>query len=172
MQTEQSCLTVVCDEERGYPFPSERDIVRLEIRQALLILTPRERSAISLLFGIQCYAEGNYTQIGRTMGVSRRCARRLISRALAKLSHVPMLQLLMHSLSVTWTDKKETPMAVTNEQYFSHLSASGLELAEAYLEQDLATLQENDLPVSDTVMGLLMVHERLAEQDDNTKETL
>jgi hypothetical protein len=41
-----------------------------------------------------------------------------------------------------------------------------LELAEEYLEQDLAALQENDLPVSDTVAGLLLVHALQEEEQE------
>ena len=54
--------------------------------------------------------------------------------------------------------------ALTNEEYFKNLSASGLELAEEYLEQDLEILQENDLPVNDTVAGLLIIHTHLSEE--------
>jgi hypothetical protein len=63
--------------------------------------------------------------------------------------------------------RKDSPMAlITNEQYFNHLTTSGLELAEDYLEQDLATLQENGLPLADTVAGLLTVHSLKVEQDE------
>ncbi len=68
----------------------------------------------------------------------------------------------------TTPKKGRSPMALTNEQYFSLLPTNGLELAEEYLEQDLETLQENDLPVSDTVTGLLMVHARLEGQEDTS----
>ncbi len=56
------------------------------------------------------------------------------------------------------TMERKPPMTVTLEQYFNALPPNGLELAEAFLENDLETLQENGLPVSDTVAGLLMVH--------------
>ncbi len=61
---------------------------------------------------------------------------------------------------------------ITNEQYFNNLTANGLDLAEEYLEQDLATLQENDLPVSDTVAGLLTVHALKGERDEVSEEEL
>lgn len=57
--------------------------------------------------------------------------------------------------------------ALTNEQYFSSLSSNGLELAEEYLDQDLKTLQEYDLPVNDTVAGLLMMHTLRDEQEED-----
>jgi hypothetical protein len=66
----------------------------------------------------------------------------------------------------THTNKRKSPMSVSNEQYFNNLSASGLELAEEYLEEDLQTLQENDLPVSDTVVGLLTVHTLQEEEQE------
>jgi hypothetical protein len=50
--------------------------------------------------------------------------------------------------------------ALTNEEYFNNLPTSGLELAEEYLDQDLQTLEAHDLPVNDTVAGLLMIHMR------------
>ena len=56
-------------------------------------------------------------------------------------------------------------MPVTNEQYVNGLTASGLELAEEYLRQDLETLQESDLPVADTVAALCMVHARQTTGD-------
>jgi hypothetical protein len=62
-------------------------------------------------------------------------------------------------------------MALTNEQYFNHLPVNGLEAAEEYLEQDLKVLQENDLPVSDTVAGLLTVH-ALQEREQEEEEQL
>jgi len=69
-------------------------------------------------------------------------------------------------------NKRKSAMPLTNEQYFNNLTTSGLELAEEYLEQDLQTLQENNLPVSDTVAGLLMVHTLQSGQDDETEEEL
>jgi hypothetical protein len=66
------------------------------------------------------------------------------------------------------TERKDTPMALTLAQFFNTLPANGLELAEDYLEQDLAILQENDLPVNDTVAGLLMAHSRRTGQDDES----
>jgi hypothetical protein len=57
-------------------------------------------------------------------------------------------------------------MSLTNAQYFNALPASGLELAEEYLQQDLETLQENDLPVSDTVAALLLVNTLKSEEQD------
>ncbi len=71
------------------------------------------------------------------------------------------------------TPERKSPMAlITNEQYFNNLPAFGRDLAEDSLEQDLATLQENDLPVSDTVAGLLMVHSLKVEQDAVSEEEL
>lgn len=70
------------------------------------------------------------------------------------------------------TQKKgRTPMALTNEQFFSALTPSGLELAEDYLEQDLETLQENGLPVHDTVAGLLTLHARKVEEQEEDEST-
>jgi hypothetical protein len=70
-----------------------------------------------------------------------------------------------------WSQGKAIPgnqegnkRVLTNEQFFSLLSESGLDLAEEYLEQDLKTLQENHLPVSDTVASLLTVHALLEEE--------
>jgi hypothetical protein len=62
--------------------------------------------------------------------------------------------------------RKPRMALITNEQYFNALPTNGLELAEDYLEQDLATLQENGLPLADTVAGLLMVHSLKVEQDE------
>lgn len=71
------------------------------------------------------------------------------------------------------TMERKSPMVlITNEQYFNNLTANGLDLAEEYLEQDLATLQENDLPVSDTVAGLLTVHALKGERDEVSEEEL
>jgi hypothetical protein len=75
---------------------------------------------------------------------------------------------------VAWNRGKAIPapkegkstVAVTLEQYFSHLTASGLDLAEDYLDQDLKMLQENDLPVADTVAGLLMVQACQEEEQE------
>ncbi len=65
------------------------------------------------------------------------------------------------------TRERKSPMAlITNEQYFNNLTANGLDLAEEYLGQDLATLQENDLPLADTVAGLLTVHTLKGERDE------
>jgi hypothetical protein len=47
-----------------------------------------------------------------------------------------------------------------------------LELAEEYLMEDLETLQENDLPVSDTVAGLLTVHALQQEQEEQEEDDL
>jgi hypothetical protein len=66
----------------------------------------------------------------------------------------------------TLSKERNPRMPLTNEQYFNHLTASGLELAEDYLEQDLATLQENDLPVSDTVAGLLLAQALQEEEQE------
>ena len=57
--------------------------------------------------------------------------------------------------------KGTTPMTLTNEQYINNLPVSALEQTEECLQQDLALLQENDLPVSDTVASLLAIHARL-----------
>ena len=57
-------------------------------------------------------------------------------------------------------------MALTLEEYFNNLPPSGLQLAEEYLSLDLETLQEHDLPVSDTVIGLLMIHTQKSEQEE------
>jgi hypothetical protein len=57
-------------------------------------------------------------------------------------------------------------MTLTNEEYFNALPANGLELAEVYLKQDLETLQQNGLPVCETVAGLLTVHARKVEQEE------
>jgi hypothetical protein len=63
--------------------------------------------------------------------------------------------------------KERNPrMALTNEQSFNALPLNGLELAEDCLEQDLETLRENDLPVVDTVAGLLAVHALQEEQEE------
>jgi len=66
--------------------------------------------------------------------------------------------------------ERTSPMALTNEQFFSALSPDGLELAEEYLLDDLAMLQENDLPVSDTVAGLLMVYGLQQEGQQDQEE--
>jgi hypothetical protein len=57
-------------------------------------------------------------------------------------------------------------MALTNEQYFNALSANGLDLAEAYLEQDLEMLQQHGLPVNETVAGLLMIEALRADLEE------
>jgi hypothetical protein len=61
-------------------------------------------------------------------------------------------------------------MTLTNEQYINGLPHNGLELAEEYLLDDLATLQENDLPTSDTVDSLVRVHTRLTDVDEEDEE--
>ncbi len=66
------------------------------------------------------------------------------------------------------TGERKSPMALTNEQYISALPTNGRDLAEGYLEQDLKTLQENDLPVSDTVASLLLVQSRKVEQEEDS----
>jgi hypothetical protein len=86
--------------------------------------------------------------------------------ALARAYQSDLLKLQAWNQSQPTQRKGSRPMAVTPEQYFSHLTASGLELAEEYLEQDLATLQENGLPVADTVAGLLTVHTLLEEEQE------
>jgi len=68
--------------------------------------------------------------------------------------------------------ERTEPMALTNEQYFQALPPYGLELAEEYLMEDLETLQENDLPVSDTVAGLLTVHALQQEQEEQEEDDL
>lgn len=104
MQTKQSCITVAATLEkqvRDYSFLDERDIVRIEVHQALMILTPRECMAVSLAYGIECYAL-SYAEIGRRLGVSRRCVGRLVSRALGKLRHEPNLQMLYSAIPAAW----------------------------------------------------------------------
>ena len=63
--------------------------------------------------------------------------------------------------------KERSPrMALTNHQFISALPPNGLALAEEYLEQDLDLLEENDLPVSDTVMGLLLTKALREEEEE------
>ena len=56
---------------------------------------------------------------------------------------------------------KHTP--VTDDQYFTLLSPQGLQLADQTLQQDHEQLRVNDLPVKDTVFGLLIVQRLRAE---------
>ena len=63
--------------------------------------------------------------------------------------------------------ERKSPMALTNEEYIDALPINGLELAEEYLLEDLATLQENDLPTGDTVASLLLAHDKLTSLPDD-----
>ena len=63
--------------------------------------------------------------------------------------------------------ERKSPMALTNEEYIDALPINGLELAEEYLLEDLATLQENDLPTGDTVASLLLAHGKLTSMPDD-----
>jgi hypothetical protein len=46
---------------------------------------------------------------------------------------------------------------VTDEQFYNALPPNGLQLADQTLQEDYERLRENDLPVKDTVSGLLHV---------------
>jgi hypothetical protein len=93
--------------------------------------------------------------------------------ALASRYQSDLLKLNAWNKSLPPTAERKSPMALTNEQYFSNLTPSGLSLAEEYLEQDLETLQENGLPVADTVAGLLTVHvQQEADQQEDDPTTI
>jgi hypothetical protein len=55
---------------------------------------------------------------------------------------------------------------MTDKEYFNALPASGLDLAEECLSQDLMTLRDNGLPAEDTIAGLITVRYLQVEQSD------
>ena len=91
-RAEQNCTTSPENEQ------TFADIIRAEVHQALRTLDPKERTALCLSFGIDCYAEGSYHDIGRVMGISCYAVRYLIFSALMKLRHEPNLQMLVDAV--------------------------------------------------------------------------
>jgi RNA polymerase primary sigma factor len=75
---------------------SEHDLSD-EVYDALLQLTPRERSAVVLRFGIGDRQNRTLQEVGKQLGMSRERARRLIETALEKLRAVNSLQTLLGS---------------------------------------------------------------------------
>lgn len=58
----------------------------------------------------------------------------------------------------------------TDDEYLRLLSASGLELANGYLSDDLVKMCNADLPVSSTVVNLITVRELSQnEEHDNVQ---
>jgi RNA polymerase sigma factor (sigma-70 family) len=111
--TEQNCARSLEDKQ------TFADIIRAEVHQALRTLSPQERRAVSLSYGIDCYAEGSYHEIGQVMGVSCYSVRYLIFSALLKLSHEPNLQMLVGDIPATldWYGDEDSYGVARKEQY-------------------------------------------------------
>ena len=70
------------------PSPEEeatRELLRQRVRDALLVLTPRERQVIELRFGISDGRARTLDVVGNALGVTRERARQIEAQALTKL---------------------------------------------------------------------------------------
>ncbi len=68
-----------------------------EVHHALLRLTPRERSAVILRFGIGDGRSRNLREVGKQMGISRERVRQLITTALEKLRTMSIVEAMPRS---------------------------------------------------------------------------
>jgi RNA polymerase primary sigma factor len=87
-------------EDPGIESPEEsasEHVLSDEVHDALLQLTPCERSAVILRFGIGDEQNRTLLEVGKQLGVSRERARRLIETALEKLRTVSSIQTLLGS---------------------------------------------------------------------------
>jgi len=66
---------------------AETRLLRDQIREMLLTLTPRERRVIERRFGLTGEHDDTLTAIGRDIGVTRERIRQIESTALRKLRH-------------------------------------------------------------------------------------
>jgi RNA polymerase primary sigma factor len=66
---------------------AEHGMLRDNVRDALLTLTPRERRVIERRYGLEGGSEATLTAIGREIGVTRERIRQIESSALRKLRH-------------------------------------------------------------------------------------
>ena len=72
------------------PSPEEeatRELLRERVREALGVLTPRERKVIELRFGIIDGRARTLDVVGNALGVTRERARQIEAQALSKLRH-------------------------------------------------------------------------------------
>ena len=72
------------------PSPEEeatRELLRARVRDALTVLTPRERRVIELRFGILDGRARTLDVVGNALGVTRERARQIEAQALSKLRH-------------------------------------------------------------------------------------
>ena len=72
------------------PSPEEeatRELLRARVRDALSVLTPRERTVIELRFGITDGRARTLDVVGNALGVTRERARQIEAQALSKLRH-------------------------------------------------------------------------------------
>jgi RNA polymerase primary sigma factor len=70
------------------PSPEEeatRELLRARVREALGVLTPRERKVIELRFGITDGRARTLDVVGNALGVTRERARQIEAQALSKL---------------------------------------------------------------------------------------
>jgi RNA polymerase primary sigma factor len=66
---------------------AEHGLLREQVRDALLSLTPRERRVIERRYGLEGDTEATLTAIGREIGVTRERIRQIEASALRKLRH-------------------------------------------------------------------------------------
>ena len=87
-------------EDPGIESPEEstsEHVLSDEVYDALFQLTPRERSAVILRFGIGDGQNRTLLEVGKQLGISRERARQLIEIALEKLRAVSSIQMLLGS---------------------------------------------------------------------------
>ena len=77
------------DEEQTYGLDSYIDSIMLkeDVKQALLMLTPRETTIISLRFGLDDGKPKTLQEVGEIIGVSRDRIRQIEAKAIRKLRH-------------------------------------------------------------------------------------
>lgn len=92
-------LRDMLEDEAPLPeFYADREFLRNDINELLLKLTPQQREALSLRFGLVDGKELTLTQVGQHMGVSRERVRQLELQAISALrKHQDKIRSYLHS---------------------------------------------------------------------------
>lgn len=94
-----TALRDMLEDEAPLPdFYADREFLRNDINELLLKLTPQQREALSLRFGLVDGKELTLTQVGQRMGVSRERVRQLELQAISALrKHQDKIRSYLHS---------------------------------------------------------------------------